>query len=390
MSLNIFFANSSKFIDTKRCTRCGVEKIKTTDYFYKDKKLKSGLSSMCKNCSKKYDKKRREESKEKDLIIAKQKRKQNKDKLFKCSKCGIQKKLSENNFRKKRRSTTGFQTFCIECEKKNNKKNRDINKKNAEKNRRKYKNILKKCNICGFKKKLNKKNFNKNGEDITGFSNTCKECRSKKRKKIYQKNKDEVQKNNLERKIEIINKSKRIYCEVCGCTDPKLISWHHLNPENKLFNISEALDYTKKYSDLDLLNEIKKCQILCNNCHQKIHKINFDRESLKRQPTKLKKTLKIYNYKKENPCLCCNLSDPDILVYHHRDPASKLFQLSLGERWSYQEIEEEIKKCDILCVNCHKYIHSLLGRTYKYYETKYKKTIEKIKTTPNLWKEFLK
>ena len=57
-------------------------------------------------------------------------------------------------------------------------------------------------------------------------------------------------------------------------------------------------------------------------------------------------------FKKE--CILCGFNDIRALEFHHvRD--KKLFDISRGvnSRYSWEEIEKEIKKCDVLCSNCH-------------------------------------
>ncbi|SRR5258708_37713293 len=54
-------------------------------------------------------------------------------------------------------------------------------------------------------------------------------------------------------------------CVDCGQRHPATLQFHHLNSENKMFNIGDAvrdgisLDRIKK--------EIEKCIVLCANCH---------------------------------------------------------------------------------------------------------------------------
>jgi hypothetical protein len=50
------------------------------------------------------------------------------------------------------------------------------------------------------------------------------------------------------------------------------------------------------------------------------------------------------------------------LEFHHIDPANKLFNLdfrSISNR-SQKLVEEEIKKCKLLCANCHREEHESL------------------------------
>lgn len=58
-------------------------------------------------------------------------------------------------------------------------------------------------------------------------------------------------------------------CKVCREMNPVCLQFHHRNPDDKNNNVS-ALTLSgcgKKR----LLEEIKKCDILCANCHLKLH-----------------------------------------------------------------------------------------------------------------------
>ena len=51
----------------------------------------------------------------------------------------------------------------------------------------------------------------------------------------------------------------------------------------------------------------------------------------------------------------------DALCFHHRDPSTKKFQLSMqsgSTKW--EDYLEESKKCDLLCLNCHAEEHKRL------------------------------
>ena len=57
-------------------------------------------------------------------------------------------------------------------------------------------------------------------------------------------------------------------CSLCDVIDPDLIDWHHVNPEEKLFDIKGALDRNHAL----WWDEVLKCIPVCCNCHRKIHK----------------------------------------------------------------------------------------------------------------------
>jgi len=54
----------------------------------------------------------------------------------------------------------------------------------------------------------------------------------------------------------------------CGETEPCCLSFHHKN-EDKVGNISDMSN--KGYSIKRIQKEIDKCDILCLNCHTKLH-----------------------------------------------------------------------------------------------------------------------
>lgn len=56
-------------------------------------------------------------------------------------------------------------------------------------------------------------------------------------------------------------------CVDCGEDDIRVLELDHIVPSKKKFNISQAV--TLGFSWEDVLLEIKKCRILCANCHKK-------------------------------------------------------------------------------------------------------------------------
>lgn len=58
----------------------------------------------------------------------------------------------------------------------------------------------------------------------------------------------------------------------CGCgeTDPICLDFHHRDPQTKLGNI--CLMANKCVSDERLIAEIAKCDLICSNCHRKLHR----------------------------------------------------------------------------------------------------------------------
>jgi len=45
------------------------------------------------------------------------------------------------------------------------------------------------------------------------------------------------------------------------------------------------------------------------------------------------------------------------LEFHHRNPSLKEFQFSKWRNASWEKLQPELDKCDLLCSNCHKEVH---------------------------------
>ena len=112
----------------KRCTGCGKEKPWTKEYFKKDKSMKNGLASKCKECDKikrqqesaKYIKEHKEEIEEKEQ------QKRIKEELIKkikiCSKCGQEYPATSRNFARDKKGKNGLSSQCKKCKSKLDKK----------------------------------------------------------------------------------------------------------------------------------------------------------------------------------------------------------------------------------------------------------------------------
>jgi len=79
---------------------------------------------------------------------------------------------------------------------------------------------------------------------------------------------------------------------------------------------------------------------------------------------------RIWIYKMNNPCKDCGEEDPVVLEFDHIK-GNKLANISkMLDRFPWKEIIRELKKCDVVCANCHR------RRTAAplYYSHKYNKT----------------
>lgn len=98
--------------------------------------------------------------------------------------------------------------------------------------------------------------------------------RNKKYHKIwYQKNKERTKNDVFLRKQKIkkwfLEYKSDLACNRCGDKHPAIIDFHHENSDEKEANIAKLV--ANGYSIDSILEEIKKCEVVCSNCHRKIH-----------------------------------------------------------------------------------------------------------------------
>ena len=112
-----------------------------------------------------------------------------------------------------------------------------------------------------------------------------------------------------------------------------------------------------------MLKELDITTLVCGNCH---YEIEYKGE------TNATKDYLI-ELGKINRCMACGLKPKSngVLSYHHRDPKTKLFAISTAcygkydvsfGRYTEKEVICEVRKCDLLCRNCHEMRHSSLSK----------------------------
>ncbi len=67
----------------------------------------------------------------------------------------------------------------------------------------------------------------------------------------------------------------------------------------------------------------------------------------------------LQKYKKDSKCGVCGINDHRVLEFHHLDRKDKDFSISFmfNNRFGLEKMKAEIKKCVILCANCHRITH---------------------------------
>lgn len=91
------------------------------------------------------------------------------------------------------------------------------------------------------------------------------------RRKFYLAHTEAVKKEVRKRKRTIrhwFNEYKRVLkCELCSENHPATLDFHHHS--HKDYSVAHMVAYG--YSTRSIEKELKKCKVLCSNCHRKLH-----------------------------------------------------------------------------------------------------------------------
>jgi len=190
--------------------------------------------------------------------------------------------------------------------------------------------------------------------------------------------------------------SKCSRCSYHKCL--KALEFHHKNPKEKDFQISG--NHTRKWESIQ--SELDKCVLLCANCHVETHdeiakresqikslgpmqgpllvgenrcgcgriyEINRKKGNSRTKCNSCRSKVQKLNFKqyicsiKGSSCQVCGYSNSyRALVFHHKDPSIKDFNLNTTNgRKALDKVLAELDKCILLCQNCHREEHVRLG-----------------------------
>lgn len=129
---------------------------------------------------------------------------------------------------------------------------------------------MKTCTKCGELKEETDFNFRNKIKGIRSYQ--CRDCNKANLKRHYYNNKDYYIKKSKKNKINTVNwyndiKSK-LKCIKCGENHAATLDFHHRNPNIKEYTVSTKILVKGRKN---ILEEISKCDVLCSNCHRKLH-----------------------------------------------------------------------------------------------------------------------
>lgn len=145
-------------------------------------------------------------------------------------------------------------------------------------------------------------------------------------------------------------------CKYCSYNkNYSALSFHHTNPKEKDFPLAgqRGVVLTPIHK-----KELDKCILLCANCHMNLHHNLREQEKNVRSKQSLKgeKVRRMLIQKLGNCCQRCNITGVnDIFAFHHKVESEKEFKIDARtcNGYSYERLEKEVLKCELLCHNCH-------------------------------------
>lgn len=302
--------------------------------------------------------------------------------MKKCSKCKIHKDIF--TFYKNKRSKDGRQGICKDCKKQYFIDNKIKNLKRIIKPGT----TLKKCTKCQTEIGLDQ--FDINLRNPNGYDYWCRLCRRSYFKQNYadnlEKSRERTNVGRAKRIQWLTNIKKDTPCKDCGkIFDSFCMDFDHLF--GKIKSVSRML--LENASKDSILEEIKKCDLVCVLCHNIRTNIRLVRCSEKKHTKYVARNITIINKAKNKPCkICGNQYSSYNMHFDHIDPSTKFKNISQLKSVTVKTLLLEMEKCQVLCALCHRR-KSIIDQRLK----KYKQRIVILKPKPfidNVSKECIK
>lgn len=118
----------------------------------------------------------------------------------------------------------------------------------------------KRCGRCKHPLPATSKFYANDATKRSGLSSYCRVC-----KRLN----DRIRKRGMQEWFRNLKKSKK--CKWCSESRWYVLDFHHRNGTIKKAGIAQMVHGSKYYTKEDVLKEIKKCNVLCANCHREKH-----------------------------------------------------------------------------------------------------------------------
>ena len=129
---------------------------------------------------------------------------------------------------------------------------------------------MKLCSKCNIDKPIS--SFRRDKTKKSGYQHFCKDCAKTYYRSVYsEKYSSKYNERNNKRRayhMSLLTEYKNnLQCVICDESENVCLDFHHLNPDKKDFTIAVSLG--RNWSSIE--EELKKCVVLCANCHRKVH-----------------------------------------------------------------------------------------------------------------------
>lgn len=128
------------------------------------------------------------------------------------------------------------------------------------------------CTTCLVEKE--EKEFYFKNKAKCKYHAVCKKCKHELDKRVYRNNplrRSTLRKAATEKALfirEYLRRVRKLFnCQKCGDNRHYVLDFHHRS--DKKFNLARAA--SSGYSISNIKKEIKKCDVLCSNCHRELH-----------------------------------------------------------------------------------------------------------------------
>ena len=272
-------------METKQCSKC--QEIKSYHEFYKQKRNKDGLTTICKVCinliRKEYYKNNKDKVKEykaREYQQNKERKLEQKHKYYQNNRQYILEKRKE--YREKNEQK--IKQYKKQHRQNNTELYKDIDKNNYQKRIQWYMDYKKtlKCEICGEdhyqtitfhhknpkEKEYNIANIRSLGDkekillEISKCQIICDNCH----RNIH----SDLNRKSCKREKFIRDYKSSHPCK-CGENRSACLQFHHLDPKTKIKDIGYMQTHSKLFTLEQIKEEIDKCMVICGNCHKIEH-----------------------------------------------------------------------------------------------------------------------
>ena len=119
----------------------------------------------------------------------------------------------------------------------------------------------------------------------------------------------------------------------------------------------------KDIEEFPLRNQFtERRQSYCKDCKSVMHRNWYERNkdyqiaNARKHSTVYREAIREYlwNYLLTHPCESCGESDPVVLEFHHTREKDMAIAEMVTRITSIERLEEELKKTQVLCSNCHR------------------------------------